>query len=40
MQRFGKFGGVMLVIDGKGSGFFFGIDKEVNVLLSFHFLKS
>lgn len=39
MKRFGKFRGVLCVVDGEGVGLFFIADEVVDVLLSFHFLK-
>jgi hypothetical protein len=39
MKRFGEFGRILVSVNVKGGGFFFGVDKVVDVLFSFHFLK-
>ncbi len=39
MKGFGDLGGIVVGVNVKGCGFFFGVDKVVDVLFSFHFLK-
>jgi len=39
MKGFGEFGRIVVSVNVEGGGFFFGVDKVVDVLFSFHFLK-
>ena len=39
MKGFGEFGRIVVSVNVKGGRFLFGVDKVIDVLFSFHFLK-